>query len=157
MFHLQFSGLVLNTHTVSGAKASYSMAEVSDTGSPLPHAGIWLSHDRSQLPHAGIRLPHDGSQLPHDGSKQPAPAVQKTATSNLSPPPTPSKAGSQLALRGSRLAIKGCQLLGAGHLTVAKFLVPDRKDIVDSGIGLSYRPTRLHLLSPVGPVRQPYA
>jgi hypothetical protein len=31
--------------------------------------------------------------------------------------------------------------------TVAKFLVPDWEDIVDSGIGLSHRPTRLHRLA----------
>jgi hypothetical protein len=29
----------------------------------------------------------------------------------------------------------------------AKFLVPDWGDIVDSGIGLSYRPARLHRLA----------
>jgi len=30
---------------------------------------------------------------------------------------------------------------------VAKLLVPEWEDIVDSGIGLSYRPARLHRLS----------
>jgi hypothetical protein len=35
------------------------------------------------------------------------------------------------------------------------FLVPDWDDIVDSGIGLSYRPARIHKAG--GPVRQPYA
>jgi hypothetical protein len=39
---------------------------------------------------------------------------------------------------------------------VAKFLVPERGNIVDSGIGLSYRPDRLHTQA-VGPVRQPCA
>jgi len=29
----------------------------------------------------------------------------------------------------------------------AKFLVPDRGDVVDSSIGLSYRPARLHMLA----------
>jgi hypothetical protein len=38
---------------------------------------------------------------------------------------------------------------------VAKFLVPDWGDLVDSGIGLSYRHDRLHMAG--GPVRQPYA
>ncbi len=36
---------------------------------------------------------------------------------------------------------------------VAKFLVPDRGDVVDSGKGLSYRTARIS----GGPVRQPYA
>jgi hypothetical protein len=31
--------------------------------------------------------------------------------------------------------------------TVAKFIVPDCGDKVDSGIGLSYRPARLHRLA----------
>jgi hypothetical protein len=31
--------------------------------------------------------------------------------------------------------------------SVAKFLVPDWGDTVDSGIGLSYRPARLHRMS----------
>ncbi len=40
---------------------------------------------------------------------------------------------------------------------VAIFFVPDCMggDIVDSGIGLSYRPARLH--KAFGPVRQPHA
>jgi hypothetical protein len=38
--------------------------------------------------------------------------------------------------------------------SVAKFLVPDWWVIVDSGIGLSYRPARLHRRKPV---QQPYA
>jgi hypothetical protein len=38
---------------------------------------------------------------------------------------------------------------------VAKFLVPERGDIVDSGIGLLPRPARLHTQA-VGPERQPY-
>ncbi len=39
---------------------------------------------------------------------------------------------------------------------VAKFLVPERGDIVDSGIGLLPRPAGLHTQAG-GPVRQPYA
>jgi hypothetical protein len=39
---------------------------------------------------------------------------------------------------------------------IAKFIVPDWGDKANSGIGLSYRPARLHWLH-VGPIRQPYA
>ncbi len=43
-------------------------------------------------------------------------------------------------------------------LPVAKFIVPDWGDKVDSGIGLSYRPARQHLLAGrYDLVRQPYA
>jgi hypothetical protein len=38
---------------------------------------------------------------------------------------------------------------------VAKFIVPDWGDKVDSGIGLSYRPAKLHMVG--RPVQQPYA
>ncbi len=41
------------------------------------------------------------------------------------------------------------------HSPVAEFIVPDWGDKVNTGIGLSYRPTRLHRLC--GPVCQPYA
>ncbi len=40
-----------------------------------------------------------------------------------------------------------CYLFYSSSCTVAKFLVPDRRDKVDSGIGLSYRPPRLHKLA----------
>jgi hypothetical protein len=40
------------------------------------------------------------------------------------------------------------------YAPVAKFLVPEWGDIVDSGIGLLHRPDRLHTQA-VGPVRQP--
>jgi hypothetical protein len=42
------------------------------------------------------------------------------------------------------------------HDPEAKFKVPDWGDKVNSGIGLSYRPARLHRLVHSGPVRQPY-
>jgi hypothetical protein len=45
--------------------------------------------------------------------------------------------------------------LGIGPDPVAKFLVPDWGDIVDSSIGLSY--WLASLCTPGGPVRQPYA
>ena len=44
------------------------------------------------------------------------------------------------------------EVLPAGP--VAEFIVPDWGDKVNSGIGLSYRPARLHRQRPV---RQPYA
>jgi hypothetical protein len=39
--------------------------------------------------------------------------------------------------------------------SVVFFIVPDWGDDVDSGIGLLYRPAKLHRLN--GPIRQPYA
>ncbi len=45
------------------------------------------------------------------------------------------------------------------HSLVAKFLVPDWGDIVNSGIGMSHRPAYLYVyvcLQPGGTVRKPY-
>jgi hypothetical protein len=44
---------------------------------------------------------------------------------------------------------------GGGGTAVAKFTVPDWGDKVNSGVGLSYQPARLHRLQ--AGIQQPYA